>query len=40
VKEEAFNKINIKIVEPSSFGYYFANVFPYLLPILFIGLIF
>ncbi len=39
VKSEILDSVNIKIQDPSSMGYYFAAIFPYLLPILFIALI-
>lgn len=39
VSTENLNKINIEVSEPDSIGYYLAKWFPFLLPIIFIGLI-
>ena len=39
VSTENLNKINIEVSEPNSIGYYLVKWFPFLLPIIFIGLI-
>lgn len=39
VSTENLNKINIEVSEPDSIGYHLAKWFPFLLPIIFIGLI-
>ncbi len=39
VDKDKLRKLKIEVVDPSSFGYYFAKTFPFLLPLIFVFLI-